>query len=58
MPFVNVQLVLPGKIAFCETEIMNGIEQVGLAYAISPANTHHPFRKREILVKVVFELVK
>jgi hypothetical protein len=58
MSFMNVQLVLPCKIAFGETEVMNGIEQVGLAHAVPSANAHNAFREREFLVKIIFELVE
>ena len=56
MPLVDIQLVLPGKITFGETEIMDRIQQVGLAYAISSANANDPLREGEVLVEIIFEL--
>ena len=41
-----------------EREVVNGIEQVGFALAVAPANTYNALRKLELLVKVVFKLEK
>jgi hypothetical protein len=56
MAFMCNQGILPGEIAFCETEVMNGIEQVGLSDPIPPANAHDPFAETEFPGKIVFEL--
>ena len=40
--FVNAKLILPGKIAFGEAEVINGVEQVGFSNAIAAANTYDP----------------
>jgi hypothetical protein len=57
MTLVNIHLIQAGKVTFCEAEIMYGIQQVGLAYAVSSANTYDPFRKSKFLPEIVFELI-
>jgi hypothetical protein len=47
---------IPGKIAFCKTEVMNGIQQICFAYAIAATNAHNRFGKNKLLLKVIFEL--
>ena len=49
---------IAGKIAFGETEIMNGVEEVGFTYTIPAADTYNAFGKIKLLVIVVFELQK
>jgi hypothetical protein len=53
---MHIHLVLPGKIAFGETQIMNGIQQIGFAHTISAANANNALGKNKLLVEVVFEL--
>jgi len=56
--FVNTKLILPGKIAFGETEVINSVEQVGFPDAIAAANTYDPLIKTEGGLRIVFELQK
>jgi hypothetical protein len=56
MPFLGYQGILPRKIAFGEAEIVDGIQQVGLANAVTPADTHDPFIETEFPRKIVLEL--
>ena len=56
MIVMNVQLVLPRKITFGKTEVMDSIQQIGLAHTIAAANTNNAFSKIELLVKIIFEL--
>ena len=58
MSLVNTRLILPGKITFCKTEIMNGIKEVGFSKAIASANTYNPFGKMKFLLEIIFKLVK
>lgn len=58
MAMLHHQRILPGKIAFGKTEVMNGVEQIGFAHAIAAANAYNGFGKTYLLVKVVFELKK
>jgi hypothetical protein len=46
---MNIQHVRFGKIAFCKTEIIDGIQQVGFSFTVQPADTHDPFRKKKSL---------
>jgi hypothetical protein len=48
--------VLPGKIAFGEAEVMDGIKQVGLAHAIAAANAYNALGKGKILLEIILEL--
>jgi hypothetical protein len=41
----NVLAIASGKIAFGKTAVINGIEQVGFANAVLPANAYDPFGK-------------
>jgi len=52
----HVLAIAAGKIAFCETAIIYGIEQVGFTHAVGAANAHYPFGERELPVLIVFEL--
>ena len=47
---------IAGKIAFGETEIMNGVEEVGFTYTIASANAHNIFGKTKLLVIIIFKL--
>ena len=53
---LRAQGILPRKITFGKTQIMYGIQQVGFALSVAPANAHNAFGKIELLVKVIFEL--
>ena len=53
---MDVQMILAGKIAFGETEVVDGIQEVGLSDAVAPADTHNPFREAERGLPVVLEL--
>jgi CO dehydrogenase/acetyl-CoA synthase alpha subunit len=50
------QTVLAGKIAFGKTEVMDGIQQVGLTHTVTTANAYKGSGKAKLLVKVVLEL--
>jgi hypothetical protein len=54
----NILAIAAGKIAFGETAIINGIEQVGFAHAIGAANTHDPLGEGKVTRLVIFELGK
>ena len=58
MPLVDAQTILPGKIAFGKTEIMDRIQQIGFAYPVTAADAHNTFVKTELLVEIIFELIK
>ncbi len=45
-----------GKIAFCKTELVYSVEQVGFAYAVWSADTYDPRGEREVFMQIVFEL--
>ena len=55
-PLLDILLVAAGEIAFGETKIIDGVEQVGLTNAIVATETHDPFRKPEGCLAVVLEL--
>jgi len=42
---MNILNITSCKIAFCKTEVINGIKQVSLADAIFSANTNNAFSK-------------
>ena len=52
----HIIAVLPGKIAFGKTQIMDGIQQIGLTHAIIAINAYHPLPEGKTAVLVVFEL--
>ena len=54
--FEYILLVGFGEITFREAEIINRIQQVGLANAIVTANAYNPFPELEICLFVIFEL--
>jgi len=54
--FQYIGPVAAGKITLCKTEIMNGVEQVGLAAAVEPANAGNTPRERKRGLGVIFEL--
>lgn len=56
MALMNIHLILSGKIAFGKTQVMNGIQKVGLSYPVSSANADDPFGKIEFLLKIIFKL--
>jgi hypothetical protein len=49
-------LIGAGKIAFGETQIIQSIQQIGLADPIIPANTDDPFLKRKGRPGIVLKL--
>ena len=53
---MHIHRILPGKIAFGKTEIMDCIQQIGFAYAVAATNANNAFGKNKLLVKVVLEL--
>jgi hypothetical protein len=53
---MNIGGIATGKITFGEAEIVDRIQQVSFAHAVSSADTHHPFRKPIRLEGIVFEL--
>ena len=56
--FLDILLIAAGEIAFGKTEIVDGIEQVCLAYAIVSANAHDPLPELEGSLAIVLELKK
>jgi hypothetical protein len=56
MPLVNIHAILPCKIAFGKTEVMNGIQQIGFANAVAAANAHNAFGKVKLLMEIILEL--
>ena len=50
--------VQPGKVAFRETEVVNGIQQVGFSHPIFTADACNPFCKVKRLIRIVFELIE
>ena len=56
MAFTYIKVVLPVEITFSEAEIVNSIQQVGLANAISAAYANDALGKLELLVKIILEL--
>ena len=50
------QAILPGKITFGKTQIMNGIQQISFAFAVLSANANNSFAKCKLLAEVIFEL--
>lgn len=58
MTMMNVHGILACEIAFCKTEIMDRVEQVGLAHPVAAANTDDPLRKLKVVLKVIFKLIE
>ncbi len=56
LTLLHIISILPGKIAFGKTEIMNSIQQIGLAHAVLTTDPHDPFRKGKRRGTVIFEL--
>ena len=54
----NIELIVPAKITFCKTEIVDRVEQIGLANTIPSTNANNSLCKTELLVKIIFELVE
>src|SRR5687768_15744964 len=50
--------ILPGKIATCKTEVMNGIKKVGLTHAIAPANAVEALAECNFPAEVIFKLIE
>ena len=58
MAVKNILLILAREIAFGKAEIMNSIEQIGLANAIAAGDSDNPLGEGKLRMKVVFELKK
>ena len=54
----DIGRIRAAEVAFRKTEIMNGIEQVGLSGAIAAANANNPFGKPVLLKSIILELEK
>ena len=52
----DVLLVSPGKITFCKTEVVDGIQQIGLPHTIRAADADDPFPEPEGRLLVIFKL--
>jgi len=48
----------PGKITLGKTEVMNGIQQVGLSHPVFTINSHDTLGKIKAPVEIVFKLNK
>jgi len=53
---LHIISILPCKITFGKTEIMNGIQQICFAHAIFATDTNNPLFEVKRLIIVVFEL--
>jgi hypothetical protein len=51
-----ITAVQSGKITFGETEIMDGIQEIGFTHPVLPTDTDNPFGQVKSPVAVVFEL--
>jgi hypothetical protein len=58
MTLIDVHAVQPGEVAFSETEIVYGIQQIGFTQPVASTNPNNAFVKLELLMEIVFELVK
>jgi hypothetical protein len=56
VPLQNIVTINPGKIAFGEAEIVNGIEQIGFANPIAAGDTNDPLSKLEGPAIIILEL--
>jgi hypothetical protein len=54
--FKHILLIGFGEIAFCKAQVIDRIQQVGLANPIIAANSHDPFPELEISLFIVLEL--
>jgi hypothetical protein len=52
----NIRAILAGKITAGETEVIDGVQQIGLAHAIAATDTHDPLGKPELTGKIIFKL--
>lgn len=55
-PMMHIPLIGSGKIAPGKGKIVDGIQQIGLAYAIITANPHYPFPELKGGLAVILEL--
>jgi hypothetical protein len=53
---MNVLQIRFGKIAFCETQIIDCVQQIGLANAVAAANANNPFIETEGCMGIIFKL--
>lgn len=58
MACMNIQAILPCKIAAGKTEIMNGIKQVCFSYTITATDANNPFCKLKLFLEIILELEK
>ena len=56
MSMKNIELILPSEVALGETEIVNGIQQVGFSDTVAPRDADDPFGKTELLLEIILEL--
>lgn len=56
MSLVDIHAVLPCKIAFGKTEVMNGIQQICFANAVAAADANNAFGKIKLLMEIILEL--
>jgi hypothetical protein len=47
-----------GKVAFCEAQVVNGIQEVRFAGTVSTGDTYNTFIESEVLPGVIFKLDK
>jgi len=50
------QAIQTGKVTFSKTEIVNGVQQIGLSLTILSPYTHYTFGKLKLLMEVVLKL--
>jgi hypothetical protein len=53
---MNIHCILPAKITFGKTEVMDRIQQIRLAHTITAANANDPLRKLKVVLKIIFKL--
>jgi hypothetical protein len=53
---MHILLVGFGEVAFSKAQVIDRIQQVGLANAIIAANSHDPFPELEIRLFIILEL--
>lgn len=55
---LDIETILAAEITFGETQVMNGIQAIGLANSITATNTYNAFCEPEFLLEIVLELKK
>ena len=56
LAMMHINGIVAAEITFGKAEIMNGIQQVGFAYAIAAANAYNTGRKNMVLLYIIFKL--